>query len=234
MSVNNSHLHLVKVEDCMDGVIKSLQCYSQTCLANAHSLGLEIQQVQREWRMGHENLLLKFSTDNNIIDRKFVHLDKELERVMDLVGQKIDAKFGEFSADFLELMEIEENWRKDLEVKVATLEERLRDTIILLSSLNNQVMELEDSVMEDRESDTVGEEVGSSSSSEFGLMENMVAIPVPAPSMVHTLIPVPDVYIPLSVHMSPSPPHVQAQEEDPVHSGVPEYWANPGVVPDSE
>ena len=231
MLVDNSHLHLEKVEDCMDGIIKSLWCYSQTCLANTHLLGPEIQKVQQEWRTGHEDLLLKFSANNNIINKKFVCLNEELEWVVNLVGQRINAKFGEFSADFLEAMEIEETQRKDSETKVATLEERLQDTVILLSSLNNHVIELEDSVME--EEDAEREEVASSSSSDFGPVENMVAIPVPAPSVIHTLIPVPDAYIPPSVRLLPSP-YVQAWEEDPIHSGVPEYWVNPEVVPDSE
>ena len=129
-------------------------------------------------------------------------------------------------------MEIKENQRNALEERVATLEERLQDTMMLLSSLNTQVMELENSVME--EADAEGEVASSSSSSDFGgLVENMVAIPVPAPVVMHTLITIPDVYIPLSVRSLPSPPYVQAQEEDLVHSGVPEYWANPEVVPDS-
>ena len=107
-----------------------------------------------------------------------------------------------------------------LTAMTATLKERLRDTITLLSSLNNRVMELEDTVMEDTE----GEEAGSSSS-DFGPVENMVAIPVPTPSVIHTLIPVetPVAFIPPTLCESPSPLYVQAQEEDPVYSGVLEY-----------
>ena len=104
MSVNNSHLCLEKVEDRVDSFINSLWRYSQTATASSHALGIEIQKVQQEWRTDHKNLLLKFSTNNDIIDRKFVRLNKELERVVDLVGQKIDAKFGEFSSNFLGVM----------------------------------------------------------------------------------------------------------------------------------
>ena len=134
----------------------------------------------------------------NVINKKFVQLDKELEKVIDLVGQKFDAKFGEFSTEFLEAMEIKDNQRNALEERVLTLEQRLRDMVMLLSSLNTWVMELEDSVME--EADTEGEEVESSSSSDFRPVENMVAIPIPAPTVMHTLIPIPDAYIPPSVH----------------------------------
>ena len=149
MLVDNSHLHLEKVEDCVDGFIESLWRYSQTSLMNYCLLGSEIQRVQREWRMGHENLLLKFSTNKDIIDKKFVCLDEELERVMDLVGQKIDAKFREFSSNFMEVMEIEEMQRKDLEAKVASLEARLEhllahtaDLAALLFSLQPHVQEV--------------------------------------------------------------------------------------------
>ena len=77
------------------------------------------------------------------------------------------------------------------------------------------------------DSDAKGEAAASSSSLDFGPVENMVAIPVPGPSVIHTLTPIPDIFIPLSVCSSPSPLYVQAWEEDPVHSGVPEYWAGP-------
>ena len=75
--------------------------------------------------------------------------------------------------------------------------------------------------MED--SDAEGEPAASSSSSDIGPVENMVVIPIPGPSVIHTLTPIPDTYIPLSVHSSPSPLYVKAWEEDPVHSGVPEF-----------
>jgi hypothetical protein len=45
-------------------------------------------------------------------------------------------------------------------------------------------------MMEDSEG--VQEEVASSSSSDLDPVENMVAIPVPAPSVVHTLVEIPD------------------------------------------
>ena len=163
---------------------------------------------------------------------------------MDLTGQKIDAKFGEFSSDFMEAMEIEETWRKDLETKVASLEERLEATLAhmanlaaLLLSVQTHLGEVEDAVMADSEDDDAkGDEVVSSLSLDFGPAENMVAIPVPAPSVVHTLIPVdvPEVFIPMSLCSSPSPLYVEAQEEDPLHGGVPEFWADPEVILDSD
>ena len=68
--------------------------------------------------------------------------------------------------------------------------------------------------MADSEEDANGDEVRSSSSSDFGPVENMVVIPIPAPSVIHTLIPVdvPEAFIPPSLPLSPSPLYVKAWE----------------------
>jgi hypothetical protein len=185
-------------------------------------------------------LLGKFAANNIIIDRKFIQLDEELEKVVDLVGQKIDVKFGEFAANFMESMEIEESRRNDLEVKVTSLEGQLEHTLAhvvnlatLTLSIQTRVGELEDMVMvESEDEDVEGDTVVSSSLSDFDLVENMVAIPVPTPSIVHdTLIPIEvlEEFIPPSLHSTPSPPYVQAWEEDPLHDGVPEYRVDPEV-----
>ena len=122
-----------------------------------------------------------------------------------------------------------------MEGRIASLEEKLENSlglIVLLSMLVTSVQtcvgDLKDAVME--ESDAKGEVVSlSSSSTDMELVENLVAIPVPAPSIIHTLVPVKFLleYIPLSLHSTPSPPYVQAREDDPLHNGVPEYWVNP-------
>jgi hypothetical protein len=73
----------------------------------------------------------------------------------------------------------------------------------------------------------------SSSSSSLDPVENMVAIPVPAPSIVHTLVEIPEEFVPpilrssSAVPSTPSPEYVQALEDDPAHDGIPEYWADP-------
>jgi hypothetical protein len=162
-----------------------------------------------------------------------------MDRVVELVRQKIEARTGEFSSDLMETMEIEENHRKDLETKVAGLEEKLEITIAhvanlasLLLSVQSRVAEVEDAVMADSEED-VGEEVLSSSSSDVDSVENVVVIPVPAPSSIHTLVEIPEEFIPpilwpsLSVPSTPSPEYVQVLEDDPAHNGTPEYWADP-------
>ena len=68
-------------------------------------------------------------------DRKVIHLEEELEKVVGLVGDKIDGLKREFSNDFLEVMEIKEACQTALEVKVADLEERLTHTLTCTANL---------------------------------------------------------------------------------------------------
>jgi hypothetical protein len=200
---------------------------------------MEIQRVEWETRGHIEGFYPKFERVNNIIDKKIVRMDEELDKVVGLVGEKIDVKMGEFSSDLMEALEIEENHWKDLEAKVSGLEERLEHTLThvanlasLLLSIQSCVAEVEDAIMEESgEEDAEGEMVVSSSSSKFDPVENMVTIPIPAPSTVYTLVPVdvPEEFIPPSLHMTPSPPYIPNWEEDPSHDGVLEYWVDPEV-----
>jgi hypothetical protein len=208
------------------------------CEMNAQSLGSEIQRVQRETWGQFEGFFKKFEKLSNVVDKKIVRQDKEMDRVVELVGQKIDVKMGEFSRDLMEAVEIEENQWKDLEVKVAFLEEKLvnslnhtADLVRLVVSVQSRVSELEDAVME--ESKEGSQEVVSSSSSDLDPVENLVAIPVPAPSIIHMLVEIPEEFVPpilwpsSAVLSTPSPEYVEAVEDDPVHDGTPEYWADP-------
>ena len=185
-----------------------------------------------------EDLNWKFVQINDVIDKKMVCQDKELDRVVGLIGEKIDTKMGEFSSDLMEALEIEENRRKDLEAKVAFLEEKLINSlnhttglVCLVVSVQSRVSELEDAMME--ESEEGGPEVVSSSSSDLDPVENLVAILVPAPSVIHTLVAIPEEFVPpilwpsLAVLSTPSLEYVQALEDDPSHGGTPEYWADP-------
>ena len=164
-------------------------------------------------------------------------MEEELDWVVSLVGEKIDAKIGEITADWVEALEIEENQRKDLEEKVAFLEKitncflHQADTVNLILALQGRISQVEDAVMEESEEEEA--EVLSSSSSNLDPVENMVAIPIPAPSVVHMLVEIPEEFVPpvlrssLSVTSTLSPEYVQALEEDPLHIGIPEYWADP-------
>jgi chromosome segregation ATPase len=243
-SMGLAHNQLEDLGDRVDGFIESIQKVSSISDTNNQSLGLEIQRVQRETRSHLKGFFQKFEKVNDIIDKKIIRQDEEMDRVVGLVRQKIDTKMGEFSSDLMEAVEIEENFRKDLETKVPGLEERLEHTLThvanlaaLLLSVQSRVTEVEDAVMADAEEDGDGE-VLSSSSSDLDPVENMVAIPIPGPSVIHTLVEIPEEFIPpilqlsSSVPLTPSPLYVQAPEEDPSHNGVPEYWADPEVSND--
>jgi hypothetical protein len=180
----------------VDAFVVSSQRASSLCETNARSMGAEIQRVQWETRGHLESLFQKFEKVNNIIDKKIVRQDEEMDRVVELIGQKINAKMGEFSSDLVEALEIEENRRKDLEAKVAFLEEKLVNSLThtanltsLILSVQARVAEVEDAVMEESEEGDGGEVV-SSSSSDLDPVENMVAIPVPAPITFHTECPI--------------------------------------------
>ena len=167
-------------------------------------------------------------------------MEEELDWVVSLVGEKIDARIGEITSDWMEALEIEENRRKDLEGKIAFLEEKITncllhqaDMVNLVLAVQGHVSQVEDAVMEESEEEDI--EVPSSSSSDIDPVENMVAILVLAPSVIHTLVEIPEEFVPpilqssLSVTLTPSPEYVQALEEDPSHAGVPEFWADPEV-----
>jgi hypothetical protein len=242
-SMGLAHEQLENLGDQVDGCFAETRRVCSLSETNSRSLGMEIQRVQRESRKEIEGMYSKFERVNTIIDKKTVRMDEELDRVVALVGEKIDAKIGEITSDWVESLEIEENQRKDLEGKIAFLEEKVvnllsyqQDTVALVLSLQGRLSEVEDTVME--ESDGVQEEVVSSSSSDLDPVENMVAIPVPAPSVIHTLVEIPEEFVPpilqpsLSVASTPSPEYVQALEEDPSHAGIPKYWADPEVRDD--
>jgi hypothetical protein len=74
---------------------------------------LEAQRVEKELCLQIESWSGCFERNNTIINKNFVHLDEELE-VVELVGQKIDSKFGEFASDVMEMVEIKESHREDL------------------------------------------------------------------------------------------------------------------------
>ena len=157
--------------------------------------------------------------------------------MVSLVEGKIDAKIGEITADWMEALEIEEARRKDLE-KVAFLEEKITncllhqaDTVNLVLTLQGHLTQVEDVVMEESKEDV--EVPSSSSSSDLDPVENMVAIPIPALSVIRTLVEIPEEFVPpilrssSSVASTPSPEYVQALEEDPASHGIPEFWADP-------
>ena len=239
-SMGSVHEELENLGDRMDGCFAETRCVCSLSKTNSWVLGLEIQRVKQESRKEIEGLFSKFEWVNQIFDKKAVRMEEEIEQVVSLVEEKIDAKISEITSDWVEALEIKENRRKDFEGKVAFLEEKITncllhqsDTVNLVLSLQGRISEVEDSGMEEPEEEDA--EVVSSSSSDLDPVENMVAIPVPAPSVIHTLVEIPEEFVPpilrpsSSVMSTPSPEYVQALEEDPSHAGVPKYWADPEV-----
>jgi hypothetical protein len=105
-----------------------------------------------------EDLNRKFVQINEVIDKKMVRQDEELDRVVGLVGERIDARMSEFSDQHMEAVAAGEAQRVALEAKVAFLEEKLTDSLLrssdlvnLVLALQNRVGEIEDAVMEESE-----------------------------------------------------------------------------------
>jgi hypothetical protein len=106
MSINNAHLHLEKVEDHVDGFVETVQRISTVSETNAKSLGVEIQRVQWETCGQFESFFRKFERVNEVINKKTVCFDEELDRVMALVGDRISVGMEELKAEFLEALEV--------------------------------------------------------------------------------------------------------------------------------
>ena len=201
-SMGNIFEQLERVEDRVDGCFAETRRVCSLSETNSRSLGMEIQRVQRESRKEIEGLFSKFERVNQIFDKKTVRMEEELGRTVSLVEEKINSKIGEITADWVEALEIEEARRKDLEEKVAFLEEKITncllhqaDTVNLVLALQGRLTQVEDVVMEESEEDDA-EVPSPSSSSDLDPVENMVAIPIPAPSVVHTLVEIPEEFIP--------------------------------------
>jgi hypothetical protein len=231
------HEQLENLGDRMDACVAVGQRIASIVEGNARFLAT-VCSGQVEVRELAKDLNRKFTWINEVIDKKMVRQDEKLDRVVGLVGEKIDSKFSDFSNQFMEAVDAEEARRVALEAKVTFLKEKLTDSLLrssdlvnLVLALQSRVSEVEDAVMEESEED--GREVVSSSSSDLDPVENMVAIPVPAPSIIHTLVAIPEEFVPpilrpsSAVPSTLSPEYVQALEDDPAHNGTPEYWADP-------
>jgi hypothetical protein len=232
-SMGSAHEQLEDLGGRMDGCVAANRRTASIVEGNAHFLAT-VRSGQVEVRELAEDLNRKFARINEVIDRKMVCQDEELDRVIGLFGERMEEAAALETARRVAL----EEKVAFLEEKVAFLEEKLTDSLLhssdlvnLVLTLQNRVGEIEDAVME--ESEGSGPEVVSSSSSDLDPIENMVAIPVPAPSIVHTLVAIPEEYIPpvlqssSAVPSTPSPEYVQVLEDDPAHGGTPEFWADP-------
>ena len=155
-SMGNTFEQLERVEGRVNGCFVETRRVCSLSETNSRSLGMEIQRVQRESRKEIEGLFSKFERVNQIFDKKTVRMEEELEGTVSLVEEKINSKIGEITADWMEALEIEEARRKDLEEKVAFLEEKITncllhqaDTVNLVLALQGRLTQVEDVVMEE-------------------------------------------------------------------------------------
>ena len=197
-SLGNAFEQLERVEGRVDGCYAETRRVCSLSETNTRSMGLEIQRVQQESRKEIQGLFFKFERVNQVFDKQAVRMEEKLEQTVSLIEEKINSKIGEISADWVEALEIEEARRKDLEEKVAFLEETITncllhqaDTVNLVLALQGRLAQVEDVVME--ESEDEAEVPSPSSSSDLDPVENMVAIPIPAPSVIHMLVEVPEI-----------------------------------------
>jgi hypothetical protein len=239
MLVDNAHLRLEKVEDHVDGFM-SLLC-SQTGVTAASSCAAlcEVQRVEKELHLLIEGWYGKFKKVNIIINKKIIRFEEELDRVMALVGEKIQSGMEDLSTQFNEALEVEGQrygvLARDMELVKSQLETAQENNVLLagrLSAFQVRLLEVKDVLMED--ADAEGEP--SDLSSDLDPVQNMVAIPIPGPVVVHTLVPVEvsSEYIPPSLCITPSPPYMAELGEGPEHSGVPKYWVDLDAVVDLE
>ena len=106
---------------------------------------------------------------------------------MGLAGEKI-MKIGEFVEWYMEAAGIKEGWRSALEEWISSLEGVVILFHKIFASLWNWVSDLEDAMVEESDAEGDVDPDSSSSSLDVELVENLVAIPVPAPSVIHSFI----------------------------------------------
>ena len=129
-SMGNAFEQLERVENRVDGCYAETRRVGSLNESSCRALGSKIQAVHQESRKEIEGLFSKFERVNQIFDKKMVCMEEELERTVLLVEGKINAKIGEITADWMEALEIEEARRKDLEEKVASLEEKITNCLL--------------------------------------------------------------------------------------------------------
>jgi hypothetical protein len=231
-SINNLNIWRDCVDDCLDGLTQSIQSNTKFASSVSRASLMEAQCIEKELRLMIEGWFGKLERCNTIINKKFVNLEEELDKVVALVGEKIQSGMEDLSSRLSEALELEGRWygvlARDVEMLKSRLETSQATNVLLsslVSSLQGRITELEEAVIEESDNDAKGDVV-SSSLLDLEPVENMVAIPIPAPSVVHTLVPME--FIPPSLCSSP-PPYVEAVGEDPLHGGVLEYWVNPDV-----
>jgi hypothetical protein len=117
-SMDSVHEQLEDLGGRMDGCVAAGRRTASIVEGNARFLAT-VRSGQVEVRELAEDLNRKFIWINEVIDKKMVRQDEELDRVVGLVGERIDARMSDFSDQHMEAVAAEEARRVALEVKVA-------------------------------------------------------------------------------------------------------------------
>jgi hypothetical protein len=140
MSVDNAHLHLEKVEDCVDGFVSLLRSQTGVMAASSRVALFEAQRVEKEFCPMIEGWYGKFEKVNDIIDKKIIWFKEELDRVMALVGEKIQSGMEDLNMRFAEALEVEGVRYgvlvRDMELVKSWLETAQENNVLLASRLS--------------------------------------------------------------------------------------------------
>lgn len=146
--MDNTHLRMERVEDCLDVLPEMCHCPEMYGFQSRGAF-LEVQNLCTQLLDMNLSLLVNFERNNTIINKKFTHLDEDMEKVVGLVGEKIEASLGSSP------MNSWRRWRSG--THVGLLWRRgwlpLEGIVVLftglLSSIQQHVGELKDAVMEE-------------------------------------------------------------------------------------
>jgi chromosome segregation ATPase len=81
-SMDNTHHQLKDLGDRVDGFVRYLHQHRANALRDTRAIRTEFELFQTEVTKQIESWSARFERNNNIIDKKFVRLDTELERVV--------------------------------------------------------------------------------------------------------------------------------------------------------
>jgi SMC interacting uncharacterized protein involved in chromosome segregation len=88
LSMDNAHKQLEDLGDRVDGFVGSL-CWNRSYTQrDFHMIRTELESFQKEMSSQIKSWSRRFEHNNEVIDKKFVQLDMELEKVVDLAGGK--------------------------------------------------------------------------------------------------------------------------------------------------
>jgi BMFP domain-containing protein YqiC len=106
-SIDNLNIWKDQIYDCVEGLAQSIQSNTKVSSSMVKASLLEAQQVEKELRPVIKGWFGKLEQNNTIINRKFIHLDEGLDKVMALVEEKIQSRMEDLSSKFSETLEVD-------------------------------------------------------------------------------------------------------------------------------